>query len=282
MSQLKQILERVKHLPPMPAVVQQVLQMVRDPEFSMTELMDTVRLDPGITASVLRLCNSPFYGLRQPVSSLQQALMLMGSQRLMEVLLSGEVVGHYKNSQDGYRLSRGELWGHSMATALLAQRLGEQLKFPDPPTLFTAALLHDVGKLVLSEFVDKHFQIIEERVAAGQSFVAAERDVLGVDHALLGGALTKQWNFPDPIVTAIAFHHNPEQASRDKALTNLVALANLLCMSMGLGSGAVGLAAPAHSGLLQEVGLKSRDLDRLLLELKDILEQAQEMLNLAG
>jgi HD-like signal output (HDOD) protein len=143
-------------------------------------------------------------------------------------------------------------------------------------------LLHDVGKLVLSEFVKRDFGQIEELVAQGMSFVAAEHQVLGVDHALLGAALAKQWNFPLPIVTAIALHHTPDLAQRDQALVNLVALANLLCMSLGVGAGADGLAAPVPATLLKEVGLRSRDLDVLLLELKDIMDQAQEMLSLAS
>jgi putative nucleotidyltransferase with HDIG domain len=169
-----------------------------------------------------------------------------------------------------------------MATALLAQRLGQRVVFDDPATLFTSALMHDVGKLALSEFVGKGFAKIEELVAQGESFVAAERQVLGVDHALLGAALAKQWNFPEPIMTAIAFHHSPERAPQHVQLTHLVALANLLCVSLGVGSGAEGLAAPAPASLLKEVGLKTRDLDLLFLELKDILDEAGDLLALAG
>lgn len=282
MSQVKEILAKIGNLPPMPAVVQQVMGMMQDPNFSFAKLMETVRLDPGITAHVLRMCNSPIYGLRQEVTSLHQAMVLMGSNQLMEILLSRELVGHYQRDQDGYRLAKGELWQHSMACALLVARLGQRTGFSDEGTLFTAALLHDVGKLVLSEFVGKSFAQIEELVEQGMSFVAAERQVLGVDHALLGAALARQWNFPEVIVGAIAFHHAPDRAPRDRQLTHLVALANLLCMSLGVGQGAEGLAAPAPATLLKEVGLKSRDLDMLLLELKDILDQAGDLLSLAG
>ena len=127
----------------------------------------------------------------------------------------------------------------------------------------------------------RSFTQIEEMVDQGMSFVAAERQVLGVDHALLGAALARQWNFPEVIVGAIAFHHTPDRAPRDRQLTHLVALANLLCMSMGVGPAAEGLAAPAPATLLKEVGFKTRDLDLLLLDLKDILDQAGDLLDLA-
>lgn len=282
MTEVKDILALVDRLPPMPAVVQQVLSLLQDPDFSFSELLDTVRLDPGITAHVINICNSPYYGLKQKVSSLQQAMLLLGSQQLMEIILSGKVVGHFKKGQRGYRLTRGELWKHCMASALLAQTLGERLKFPDLPTLFTAALMHDVGKLVLSEYVDKDFAQIEQMVAAGQSFAEAERQVLGLDHAILGGAVARKWNFPENIVAAIAFHHNPEAAAPQyRPLANLVTLANLLCVSLGVGTGADGLASAVNPRLLQDVGLRSRDLDMLLLDLKDILDDAADMLAMA-
>ncbi len=282
MSNVKEILAKVGNLPPMPAVVQQVMGMMQDPNFSFAKLMETIRLDPGITAHVLRICNSPFYGLRQEVTSLHQAMVLMGSSQLMEILLSREMVGHFQRGQEGYRLAKGELWRHSMACALLVQRLGQRVGFTDEGALFTSALMHDVGKLVLSEFVSKSFAQIEQLVEQGMSFVAAERQVLGVDHALLGAALARQWNFPEVIVGAIAFHHAPDRAPRDRQLTHLVALANLLCVSLGVGPSAEGLATPAPATMFKEVGLKTRDLDMLLLELKDILDQAEYLLDLAS
>lgn len=277
-----QILAQVEDLPAVPAIAQRVLAEMNDPDFSFRNVMELVKLDPGITSHVLRLCNSPYYGLRQKVSSLEQALALLGANNIVEVVLSSKMVGMFKKPQDGYRLPRGELWQHSMATALLAQRLGEKARFTERATLFTAALLHDVGKLILSEFVGEKLDIIEAMVRdEGKSFVEAERLVLGVDHALLGALVARKWNFPESIAHAIAFHHDLERAAKHRELVRLVALANLMVLSFGVGSGAQGLAAPASAELLSEAHLKSRDLDIISLELKDILDQAGELLDLA-
>ena len=279
---VKQILAEVSRLPAVPGVVQQVLALVSDPDFSYDELMETVRLDPGITAGVLRVCNSPYYGLRQKVNSLKHALTLLGPAKVVDIVLSNEVVGFYKKTQDGYDLARGDLWQHSMATALLAQKLGERTGYNHPSMLFTAALLHDVGKLILSEYVGEDFAYIEQVMAKKKiSFVEAEREVLGLDHALLGGAVAKSWNFPEPIIKAIALHHDPGRARTDKDLVQLVALANLLVVSVGVGVGAEGLAAPVDPGLLKGVGVRNKDLQDMTLEIKSILDQAQELLDLA-
>jgi putative nucleotidyltransferase with HDIG domain len=279
---VEDILAKVDHLPGMPAIVQQILATVSEPDFEFQKVVDLVRLDQGITADVLRICNSPYYGLHTKMSSLEQAIAYLGANQIVEIVLSSKVVGHFKKAQYGYRLPKGELWRHSMATALLAQKIGERLKFADLPTLFTAALLHDLGKLILSEYVGEQFDEIEDLVKNhGMSFVEAERKVLGVDHALLGAAVARKWNLPEPITYAIAFHHNLEPAKKHRDIVLLVSLANLMVVHLGIGSGAQGLAAPVPQSLLQEVGLKSRDLDKISLELKDILDQADELLSLA-
>jgi len=279
---VEQILAEVDHLPGVPAIVQQVLATMSNPDFDYRQVVELVSMDPGITADVLRVCNSPYFGLRHEVTSLEQALALLGANQIVEIVLSSKVVGMYKKTSYGYRLPRGELWRHSMAVALLAARLNERLGLPDRATVFTAALLHDVGKLILSQYVVDKFDEIEVLVRdEGVSFVQAERKVLGVDHALLGAAVARKWSLPEPIAHAIAFHHNLAPATKHRAVARVVALANLLVVGLGVGSGGQGLAAPVPQELLGELGMKSRDLDPIILELKDILDQAQQMLDMA-
>ena len=282
MSKVKDILAKVNNLPAAPGVAQQVLALVGDPHFSFHRLMEVIRVDTGITANVLRICNSPFYGLRHKVSSLEQAITYLGSNQVLDIVLSSEMVGLYRRSVTGYELERGELWRHSMATALLTQKLGAKLGFGQIPTLFTAALLHDVGKLILSEYVQEKFQEIERLVRGeNKSFVEAEKMVLGVDHAVLGGLAARNWNFPELISQVIAFHHQSEKAVKYRREVSLVSLANLLVLSLGVGGGAAGLAAPVPPGLLEEVGVKAREIPELTLELKDIFDQADDLLSMA-
>ncbi len=282
MKLVEDILAQVEHLPGMPAVVQQILATVSDPEFELQDVVNLVRMDQGITADVLRICNSPYYGLHTEMSSLEQAISYLGANQIVEIVLSSKVVGHYKKAQYGYRLPQGDLWRHSMATALLSQKIGERLRFGDLPTLFTGCLLHDLGKLILSEYVGEQFDEIESLVRdQNMPFVQAERKVLGVDHALLGAAVARKWNLPEAISYAIAFHHSVERAAKHQEIVRLVCLSNLMVVHFGIGSGAQGLAAPVPQDLLKDVGLKSRDVDKLSLELKDILDQADDLLNMA-
>lgn len=283
MNLVKEILAKVEHLPAIPGVVQQVLAEASSPDFSYQRLMEIIQVDPAITAHVLRICNSPYYGLRQKISSLKQALTLLGINNIVDIVLTSEVVTFFRAPQDGYALNQGDLWRHCLATALLAQSMGEEQRFSEPATLFTAALLHDVGKLILSQYVGDKFEKIQDLVRQkGLSFVEAERRVLGVDHAVLGGYVAKHWNFPDSIVRAIALHHDPNRARSDSELTRLVALANLVVVSVGVGGGADGLAAPVAPGLLEKMGLAGKALDHWVLRVKDVLDQAEDMLSMAN
>jgi len=281
-SKVKDFIAELEHLPAAPGVAQQVLALVNDPKFSFSRLMEVIRLDPGLTANVLRICNSPYYGLRQKISSLQQALTYLGTNQVLDIVLSSEWVDLYRRSLNGYQMERGDLWRHSMATALLSQRMGEKLGFAEIHVLFTAALLHDVGKLILSQYVQENFQQIDRLVASeGKSFVEAEEMVLGVDHAVMGSLAARKWNFPDVIVRTIAFHHHAEKAASHRKIVCLVALANLIVVSMGLGGGVEGLAAPVAPGILEEVGVKARELPEFALDLKDIMDRADDLLSLA-
>ena len=283
MSRVDEILAAVQNVPSAPQVLQRVLTLVNDPDFSFDQLMQVVSLDPGITAAVLRMCNSAYFGLKQPVGSLQQALTYLGVNNIVDVVMSSEVVGFYKNSQDGYIMERGELWRHSMATALLSREIGQDMGFDDPSTLFTAALLHDIGKIVLSQFVKDEFESIENLVQEqGWDFVSAERKVLGLDHALLGAKMAQLWKLPPSIIRVIAYHHDPMKAKGNQQLVRLVALANIIVISMGVGGGVQGLAVPAPSELLQEFKLTTKDLQEYHLKVGDILDQADELLNMAS
>ena len=193
------------------------------------------------------------------------------------------MVGFYKNSQDGYVMERGELWRHSMATALLSREIGQEMGFDDPSTLFTAALLHDIGKIVLSQFVKDEFEAIETLVQEqGWDFVSAERKVLGLDHALLGAKMAQLWKLPSSIIRVIAYHHDPMKAKGDQQLVRLVALANIIVISMGVGGGVQGLAVPAPSELLKEFKLTTKGLQEYHLKVGDILDQADELLDMAS
>jgi putative nucleotidyltransferase with HDIG domain len=281
MSLVDTIIESSSQLPPFPAVINRALALLNDPKCSVQEVVETIQYDQAITANVLKVCNSPFYGLRQPVSSLQEAVMLIGFNPLLEIILGGAAGSVLGGSTDGYDLEAGELWKHSVSSALLSQIISKGLKKDPSPMLFTAALIHDIGKVMLNSYVREQIQAIKGLVQDKKiSFLTAEREVLGIDHAELSALIVEQWNFPREIVQAIRYHHTPLLATSDQDLVYLIYLSNLVAMLTGIGGGADGLSYPSYDKVMIHYKLEEKDIERFIAQLGDQIQKVEALIQL--
>lgn len=279
MNKVKEIVKAIDRLPPFPHVALKVMEMAQDEEVSFRELAKVIELDQSMTANLLKVCNSPFFGLRRKVSSVREALVYLGQRYFTEVIWEMASAGYFREGQRGYDLERGELWRHAVACALGVQLLERRLRRPEDPLVFTAALLHDIGKVILSEFVADALQAIRQRVSEGASFLEAEQQVLGVDHAALGGMIAEQWAFPGEMAKVIRLHHQPEEDL--DGITPLVYLADTLCLQMGIGTGLDGLQYRAKDVVLKAFGLTDHDLMEVMAELEHGLEEAETLVSLS-
>ncbi len=272
----QEIYKQIDKLPPFPQVAQKVMDLIQEPNTTVEDLVAVIRFDPGVTANVLRLCNSAFFGLPRKVSSLTTAISLLGQKRLFDIIVTTCASYYLKRPVIGYELADRDLWEHSMAAAMAADLIQEEVVSAAKPFSFTTALLHDIGKILLGLFVSEKCSQIITLVCEGQSFNEAERAVLGVDHAELGAEILARWRFPEEIVRAVGNHHRPEVYLED-TLTGIVALANILTLSLGYGVGLDGLAYKYEGELLSRFGLKRRDFEFLLIELNFRTKEAQEL-----
>lgn len=200
--------------------------------------------------------------------------------QLLEIILSLESVKLYGKACNGYDLDQGELWRHSVACALLSKIIAKRLNRQASPVHFTAALLHDIGKMVLSKFVKDYFEEIRSLTQKESlSFVEAEREVLGIDHAELGGRITEQWKFPNSIVSAVRYHHTPFSAPEDSEVVQLIYLCDTVALMTGIGGGADGLSYHAHGEVMKQYNLKEKDIERFIILLEDRFHLVDEMLN---
>jgi putative nucleotidyltransferase with HDIG domain len=283
MSLVPQVLKSLKTLPPFPLVAQRALLLLNQTEVSIQELVDIVKFDPAITANVLRISNSAFFGLRREIHSLHQALLLLGTQELLKIIIASGATRLFCRSTPGYFSDRLGLWRHSVSVALMANLLARELDHPERATSFTAGLLHDIGKVVLSLYVDQKFSEIMEVVdGRGVSFQAAEKEVLGIDHAQLGGEMARLWDFPDRLRLVINLHHldKPEAFADDMVL--LVYLADLLVLMFGQDLGADGLAYDGYPEVLRHFHMRERDLEKILLNFGSAWQEAQVIFGLMG
>ncbi|OGQ99922.1 MAG: phosphohydrolase [Deltaproteobacteria bacterium RIFOXYD12_FULL_55_16] len=281
MSRLEEILSLVKHVPPFPKVAQRVAEMLNDPEVSATALAEVIQYDQVITANVLKICNAAYFGLPRKVSSLDEALVIVGHDTLKNIIITSSSARFYKGAAgEGYKLDQGELWKHSIAVGIMAKELVRYIKGVDQGSAFTAGLLHDIGKRFLSSFVADDFQKIMIKVVQdGCSFVEAEKELLGTSHAELGGMIMRQWDFPKEIELAISQHHDQDALDKDH-LTAIVALANALVISMGIGVGADGLAVKIQGEGLEKFGITPMQLELCMASLLMEIDRAQELFHI--
>jgi putative nucleotidyltransferase with HDIG domain len=248
---------------------------------SASALAEVIQYDQVITANVLRHCNAAYLGLSRKVASLDEALIIIGNNTVKEIIIASSSAGFYKGAAgEGYKLEQGELWKHSIAVGIMAKELVKFIKDVSPGTAYTAGLLHDIGKRFLSTFVADDFKkIMMKVVQEGCSFVEAEKELLGANHAELGGMIMGQWDFPKEIELAVLQHHEPDALERD-SLTAIVALANTLVLSMGIGVGADGLSVKMQGGGLKRFGITQAHLELCMANLFMEIDRAHELFHL--
>jgi putative nucleotidyltransferase with HDIG domain len=278
----KRILKSIQTLPPFPATIQKVMALAGDPDSSLTELVAVVRFDQAITANILRICNSAYFGLRRPVDNVNDAIMHMGKKNVLRAVMASGLSRYFRTTK-GYDVKGGDLWEHAVAVALMSQICAARLSRPDDPRLFTAGVLHDIGKMVLGEFVHESWQKIQDLVEKQRySFLEAEEEVIGVNHAELGGEIALIWKFPDEILKAIAFHHRPDLLADDDAVPWIVYLSNQVCHIMGIGVGTDALAYRSVGDVAGRFQLKQRDLENMMAELHLKLQGARELVSIVS
>ena len=278
----KRILKSIKTLPPFPVTIQKVMSLAGDPDSSLTELAAVIRLDQAITANILRICNSAYFGLRRPVDNVSDAIMHMGKKNVLRAVVAAGLSRYFRTTK-GYDVKGGDLWEHAVAVALMSQICAARISRPDDPRLFTAGVLHDIGKMVMGEFVQEAWQKIQELTERQKySFLEAEQEVLGVNHAELGGEIALIWKFPDEILKAIAFHHRPDLLADGDAVPWIVYLSNQVCHVMGIGVGTDALAYRAVGDVAGRFQLKQRDLEDMMAHLHKSLQDARELVSIVS
>ncbi len=252
---LKQIMSKVRSFPSMPATGARMLKMLEDPETSVDEIEDVLRHDPGLTGNVLKLANSAYFGIPSKVSSVRQGVLLLGLKRLIQLVVASCVSAVMDKPVPGYDLPPGDLWRHSIAVSIAAEALVKDKKNIDADDIFTPALLHDIGKLILGHFVKDELEDIEKIASKGVPYVVAENMVLGTDHAEVGAQVLTQWSFPREVIEAVRWHHDPDFPDQVRAQVDIVYLSNLLCQINTNGNGSEGPSYDLSPTVIERLGI---------------------------
>ena len=267
MNDMEAIVEGITRLTPIPRSLQQIMELAKDPDVDMDRLTEAVSQDPVLIANLLKDANSAYYGRSRKFETVNQAVVFLGTAEVFNLVLISGCRDTLAAAQEGYDLSTGELWRYSLSSALLAKAVAVKTNLADKQLVFTASMVKDIGKLVLSQYVSEKYEEIRGLVDAnGYSFREAEKAVLGIDHAELGAMVAQHWRFSPKMVDIIRHHHQPLQCEAAPFEAGAVYMGDLLCMMLGVGVGADGLSYRFEQQVIELLGLSDTDIQMLLVE----------------
>jgi putative nucleotidyltransferase with HDIG domain len=235
---IKLIVSHVNNLPTPPAVFQQINNVINDPDTSAYEIANIISEDPALTAKVLRLTNSAFYGIPRTVTNVKQAIVILGLEVVKSLVISASVFEMFSQKEKLDADYLDYFWRHSLAAAIVGRIISREKSIPsmlEAEVAFAAGLLHDIGKLIIvSELKNAHHEI---KAALSRDTVlseyGAETEILGFSHADIGASLCVKWNLPEQLCRAVAFHHDETLASSDTWIA-LMHLANYLAHQLDI------------------------------------------------
>jgi putative nucleotidyltransferase with HDIG domain len=253
---LDQLIRHVQDIPTLPASAMRIVDIADDPNSSTRDMVKVVETDLGFTSRVLRIANSAYYGLSRRVGTVGEAVLVVGMQALRDLAVAAASAGTLLMDTSGYAMARGTLWRHSTAVAINARLIAQRISGMNPAEAFTAGLLHDIGKVVLHEYVAQQMMAILSLVQLDHMpFVEAEKYVLGFDHAETGGHIALKWRLPPTLSGAIAEHHRKEVIAKERSLATVIHVADAITTAEGF------YAALADGGCrLEMVALEVLDL----------------------
>lgn len=262
----------------------QLVGLLDDPNADNDDVVRVLRYDNILTAKLLRACNSSAFALSEPVSSVDQAILLLGHQQILQMVLSLEFSAAMTVPLAGYATEAKELWRHSLATASAAELLTKGgLNFEaDPSVAFTAGLLHDIGKLLMNQVLTEDMQAeIRGRIKTDQlSRVDAERAVIGTDHAEAGAALLETYKLPGDIVEAVRNHHGPVIKPRPQ-LSALIHVADVAAHLAGSAPGWEAFAISVDPHVADAFQVSADRLQSLVLEVRESFERVDQLMSMA-
>jgi len=252
----KEIVRSIDSLKPIPQVALKILRLVSSNDYDIHEISDEVRKDQVISAKTLQLCNSAMFSIQRRIETLDHALLLIGRDQLIKLVISASVRKLFEPDTAGYSLCKGGLYHHALGTALISEKLGQVTGRVHSGLAYTAGLLHDIGKVVLDQYVSSAYPLFYRNISQEQqSFLEAEKAILGIDHTEAGHHLAVKWGFPESLAAAIRHHHTPEMEETHRDLTHILSIADLLMEKFHAGLELEQSGSGNLPGRLAEIGL---------------------------
>jgi HD-like signal output (HDOD) protein len=272
----RRILKTLHDLPPMPQTVIKAREIMKNPDSSFDHLAAVLSIDQAIAAKVLKLANSAYYGFMGKVSSIQHASVMLGYKTLEQLITVAGTSNLLGKQMEGYEQDAGDLWQHSLGVAFGSKIIANKKHPALADDAFAAGLIHDAGKLALDPHISERKGIFRQFMADGRvSFLQAEKEILGFDHAEIASELCRNWHVPESLATAIRYHHDPSLSDNDK-LSYIVHTADAIAMMSGIGAGIDGMFYQMDDNAFKVLGLEEDEMSEIIIEIVESVQKISD------
>ena len=281
-----ELLEIVNSVPLLSASASQLLQLTARADHELAEVVNLVKTDANLTARVLKVVNSAAFGLINDITSIDRAISYLGERIIVSIAL-GDCAGKlFEKELSGYEAASGDLWKHDLRTAIAAREVVVQSHLEISPDLaFTAGLLHDIGKALISDYLKDSCPEAIKLITSEDSkdYLEAEEKIIGFDHTRAGFELAKAWQLPEELTEVIHHHHSPGNAlEQHRTLVYAVHLGDNIAMLGGYGTGSDSMQYRLDPGYTDYINLKPKTLASIMLTVDMEFEKLQQSLDKTG
>lgn len=261
---LQTVVNRIKNLPTLPNIIPHLMRVLDNPNSSAADVGKVISSDQALMTKILKLVNSAMYGLPRRISTLSQATAILGFNAVRSTAIAATVFQNLGNGS----FDRMKFWEHALGCAVASKIIARRAGHQNAEEAFIAGLVHDIGKMIIDQYLNEDFIKICSRVEAGGiSMYDAEFEILGVSHTHIGGWLARKWNFPQPLVNTIVYHHHPVSGGSDTRLISIVHLGDAVARLAKIGSGGDDLQPPIHPSVWPLLELQESQLPELIEEI---------------
>jgi HD-like signal output (HDOD) protein len=261
---LQTVVNRIKNLPTIPHIIPKLMRVLDNPNSTAAEVGKVISTDQALVAKILKLVNSAMYGLPRRISTLSQATVILGFNAVRSTAIAATVFKHLNHGSD----DRMKFWEHALGCAVASKIIARYAGNQNAEEAFIAGLVHDIGKIIIDQYLSEDFQKIRALVETGKvRMIDAEEQVLGVAHTQIGGWLARKWNLPMPLLHTIMYHHQPNLAGHDVRIASIIHLGDGVARLAQIGSGGDNLPPIIQPSIWPVLGLSEAQVPALIEEI---------------
>jgi HD-like signal output (HDOD) protein len=275
-TDLQNLVDQSPQISSLPEIFFQINEAVEDPESSFVEIGEIISGDPSLSARLLRVVNSSFFGFPNKIETITHAVTIVGMAQLRDLALATTVVNQFKGIPKNL-INMEKFWLHSVATGLTAKVIAIYRREANADRFYLMGMLHDLGRLLLLINIPESVKMVMDKYAKGGTMYAAENDMLGFDHAAVAGKLMQAWQLPGMLQEAVAYHHKSQHAPHYPVAASIVHVADFIAHGMELGSCGERFVPPLHPKAWELLDLPLNLLPSILEQVDRQVDEAVEM-----